>query len=378
MSSVRLLHLADLHLDAPLGGFGRLAERRRARVLEAFRALPELAAAESAQAVLIAGDLFDGPRPADSAVAAVRETVRRLLEAEIPVFAVPGNHDAASLNPTLYEEALGEAAVFTEASFGDPVTVGLGETELHVYGIAHDPAERPEPLATFERSSRAGLHVALLHGAVPGAPHWEGGHALRLPIEELSRLEVDYIALGDYHRFRPPEEFESATGPIPACYPGSFAAVDLSETGPKGVAVVELSGSEAPRVRLVSAGVPEVVRLDDFDVTPYASETEVADALGDRVPEGVVPLVRLTGEPAFPLDPEPVRIRLEERFGHAAVEDDTRFFDSDRLADLAREKTIAGHVARLGLLRIEETADPEARRTAERGLRVALRAMEVR
>jgi len=36
----RLLHLADVHLDAPLGGFGRDADRRRGEVLDAFRALP--------------------------------------------------------------------------------------------------------------------------------------------------------------------------------------------------------------------------------------------------------------------------------------------------------------------------------------------------
>lgn len=370
----RLLHLADLHLGAPFGGFGELAEERARRVLDAFRGLPDLAVREEVHAVLVAGDLFDGPRPGDATVAAVQEVARRLAAAEVPLFAVPGNHDAPSLNPGLYEEALRDAVVFLRPAFGAPASVETGGGPIHVYGVAYDPAEQPDPLATFRRADLDGLHVALLHGAVQGAPHWEGGTALRLRSERLATLEVDYLALGDLHRHRPPEAFPAG---VPACYPGSFAAVTLAESGPHGAVVVEVAPGEPPEVRLVESGVPPVVHLDAIDVTSLADEAAIAGAIGERLPAEAVPVIRLTGEPVFPLDPERVRVRLAERYGCAAVEDATRYYDSARLGALARQKTVAGHVARLGLERTRETEDDEARRVAQEGLRIALRALGV-
>lgn len=372
---IRLLHVADVHLGAPLGGFGGLAEERARAVLDAFRRLPEVAAREEVDAALFAGDLFDGPRPSDVVLAAVEEVVRRLEAAGIATFAVPGNHDAPSLGPGLYERAFREGATFLEPAFGPPVTVGSGEEALHVYGIAYDPAEEPDPLATYRRSEAEGFHVVLVHGAVQEAPHWTRGGSLRLPPERLAELDADYLALGDYHRFRPPDSF---AGGAPACYPGSFAAVDLTETGPRGPAVVELEGGSPPRIRRLESGVPSVVRIDGLDVTSLPDEGAVVDAAAEALPDEAVPVVQLTGEPAFPLDAEAVRRRLAERYGCADVEDETRFYGSARLAELARRKTVAGHVARLGLAAAAEAGDESRRRVAEEGLRVALRALGVR
>jgi DNA repair exonuclease SbcCD nuclease subunit len=372
----RLLHLADVHLDAPLGGFRREANARRRELLDAFRRLPDLASEGAVHVVLIAGDLFDGPQPAESTIIAVRETVRRLVENGIPVLAVPGNHDAHALNPTLYEEALPGATAFNAPRF-ESITLQAGETPVHVYGVAYDAAEEPDPLSTFEKVAGEGFHVALVHGAVPGAPHWEGGTALRLPIEGLAALDVDYIALGDHHRFRPPSEFSHEGKSLPACYAGSFAAVDLSELGPKGYVLIDLVEGHEPAIDFRSSGVREVHRTEPFDVTPFDSETAAADALGDQLVDSIVPVTTLIGEPSFPLDADLIRAALDERFGCSVVVDQTRFFDAARLEELASENTIAGHVARLGLERIESAATDEARAGFEQGLRIALRLMEI-
>ncbi len=370
----RLLHLADVHLDARFGGFGREADARRREVLDAFRELPVTAREHGAEAVLIAGDLFDRPRPSEATVIAVRETVRRLQDDGIPVAAVPGNHDAVALNAALYEDALAGAAAFTSPRFGPPATLRCGDVPVHVYGFAYDAAEEPDPLSTFEKAEAPGFHVVLLHGAVPGAPHWEGGSALRLPLERLAALEADYLALGDYHRFRPPSEFGDG---LPACYPGSFAAVDLSEVGPKGPVLVALEEGVPPDVQPLSGGARPVVRADPIDVTSFQSESEIAEAIGERVTEIGFPVVRLEGEPTFPFEADDVRARLEERFGCAAVEDATRFFDEARLSEIAAENTVAGHVARLGLEAAASATSEEGREAAEQGLKIALRVMEV-
>lgn len=369
----RLLHVADVHLDAPLGGFGREADARRAETLDAFRALPDTAEEQRVDAVLIAGDLFDRPRPSEATIIAVRETVRRLAEREIPLFAVPGNHDARALNPGLYPGALAGATAFAAPRFGSPARVALEGPDLLVYGVAYDAAEEADPLSTFRRLDDAeALHVVLLHGSIPGAPHWEGGSSLSLPLDRLAALEADYVALGDLHRFRGPEELEG----LPAAYPGSFAAVDFTETGLHGALLVDLEPGAAPGIRRLGSGVREVADPVRVDVSGCADDREVADAVFALVGDDAFPVVTLEGEPVYPLDPDAVGTMLEERAGAAMLRDESRFFAADRLAELARRNTIVGHVARLGLREIEGSS-AEERAAIEQGLRIALRVMEV-
>lgn len=404
---MRLLHLADVHLDAGYSAFGDLAEARRGAVLEAFKGLPEVAVEEKVHAVLIAGDLFDGPQPELEVVAAVRETLRRLVDACLPVFLVPGNHDSSSLRLHPYRDLAKAPRVTVQArrtpgrrperewfvrddtgkrlaekhqiyilarpTFGDPVTVETDEGPLHIYGLAYDRAESEAPLDDFHRSDGDGVHVVVLHGAVQDAPHWRGSpNSLRLTTQALRALDVDYIALGDFHGFRPPESL----GGAPACYPGSFAATDLTESGPRGFVVVELEPGSAPRVEQRDAGVAPVVDLGECDVAGSANEVEIAAALAEGVPDGAIPVVRLIGEPDFPLDADRVATELRARFGHAAVTDATTYFAVPYLDELAEADTIAGHVVRLGRRRIEAAPDEEARLAAQRALRISLRALE--
>lgn len=372
---IRLLHLSDAHLGAAYSGFEPVAEARRAEVLEAFRALPEVAEDHGVHAVVVCGDLFDGPKPNERIVAAVREVSRRLQEAGRPIFAVPGNHDSISLDPALYASALPGAHLFTEPVFAEPAVADTEAGPLTVYGVAYDRARENDPLSSFRRADTPGPHIALLHGAVPDAPHWGEPSSLSLPTDRLAGLDADYVALGDYHRFRPPEEFGAG---LRACYAGSFAAVDISEEGPRGFVVADVEIDAAPRVRHISSGVREVIRLGDLDVGGCLDEVAVAELLRERAPEGSIPVARLVGEPAFPLDADLVRFDLEERYGCVRLEDATRFYASTRLAEIAQEPTVAGHVARLGLRRVGESDTTQERIQAERALRIALRSLGVR
>jgi DNA repair exonuclease SbcCD nuclease subunit len=229
-------------------------------------------------------------------------------------------------------------------------------------------------LSTFRRADdERGFHVLLLHGSIPGAPHWEGGSSLPLPLDRLSSLGADYLALGDLHRFRGPAELDG----LPAAYPGSFAAVDFTETGVHGPLLVELARGGAPRIRRLPSGVREVGEPVRVDVSACADDRDVADAVFRLCAPDAYPVVTLEGEPGYPLDPDAVLAMLEERAGAAALRDESRFFDSRRLSEIARQSTIAGHVARLGLRRIEAAAGEAERKALEQGLRIALRVMEV-
>jgi DNA repair exonuclease SbcCD nuclease subunit len=373
---IRLLHIADVHLGASMSSFGDAAEARRRRLLDAFRELPEIARREGAHAVLVAGDLFDRPEPERETTAAVAEAFARLAENGRPVFVVPGNHDSSTLHHHPYSEPLGGARIFLGAAF-ERHSVETPGGPLHVYGLAYDLGREDAPLSTYERADLPGIHVVLLHGSAEFSPHWKiGRNALRLPLDALAGLECDYVALGDYHAFRPPERFGGEPPPR-ACYPGSFAALDLSEMGPRGYVVVELEAGSPPRVAHRVSTVPLLQDVGDVDVGGAIDHDGVMRRIAERVAAGSLPVVRLVGVPDFALDPDTLAHRLEERYGFAHVTDASTFYASTRLDRIAEDDTVAGHVVRLGRHRIEAAPDDGEVAIAERALRIALRALEV-
>lgn len=372
---IRLLHISDVHLGAPLSGFGSAAAERRLSVREAFRRLPDRAAEWSVDAVVVAGDLFDSASPDHADVDVAREVLRQLADdGRRPVVAIPGNHDPA-LSPDSPWHSMPESVTTVVAPrFGSPVTVETGDATLHVHAVAFDPAHEPSPLSSFHRGELAGVHVALVHASTVDNPDWTGGRGLRVTTADLAGIEADYIALGDHHAFRAPDGFAGA----PACYPGSFAAVAIDEVGPRGCVVVELEPGAPPRVRHEGSGVPSLVALGSLDVSDLEGDLEVADRIGSLMPAGPpgYPVAVVAGEPPFPLDAVRVREALTERFGFAVIGDETRFIDSAHVAALAARPTIAGHVARLGRERVETLRGTAEEAVAERALRLALRAME--
>jgi len=402
---MRLIHVADVHLDASYSGFGRLAAERADEVVAAFRRMPDIAAEARADAVMIAGDLFDGPHTRPSTVTAVRETLRQFVDLCVPVFLVPGNHDAMTLKLNPYRELArggrvilqngqdaGErpwplrdeqgrqlaekhrAYLLARPTMGEPVTVQTGAGPLHVYGAAYDSAEAEDPLATFRRDPGPGVHVALLHAYVRGARRAAPArNALTVELEALKRIPVDYVALGDQHDTMPPERFDG----VPACYPGSFAATDPRETGPRGYLLVDLEPGGPPRVEHRDSGVRPAIEAV-VDVSSCSDDEAVAASATNLVPATSVPVVRLEGEASFPLDADAIRASLMERFGHAVVTDGTRYYPPDRLEELAAADTVAGHVVRLGRERVARAVAGYDRAIAEHALRTALRTLGVR
>ena len=373
---LRLLHLADVHLGASMSSFGDAAEARRRSLLDAFRRLPEVARREEVHAVLVAGDLFDRPEPESEVRAAVAETFARLAADGRPVFLVPGNHDSSTLHRHPYSEPLGGARVFLGPAF-ERHSVETAAGPLHVYGLAYDMGREDAPLSTFARADLPGVHVVLLHGSADFSPHWRiGRNALRLPLDALAALGCDYLALGDYHGFRPPERFGGEPHP-PACYPGSFAALDLTETGPRGWVIAELEVGLPPRVSHRASPVPALQELGDVDVGAAADHDEVMRRIAERADAGAYPVARLVGVPDFALDADFLTHRLSERYGFARLTDASTFYPSGRLDRIADDDTVAGHMVRLARRRLDAEPDPAEKAIAERALRIALRALEV-
>jgi len=87
---MRFLHIADLHIGKIVNGFSLLEDQRFA-----LENVLQLAASHEADALLLAGDLYDKTAPSAEAVALLDWFLTQTAEADLPCFAIPGNHDSA-------------------------------------------------------------------------------------------------------------------------------------------------------------------------------------------------------------------------------------------------------------------------------------------
>ena len=98
MTSFRFLHCSDLHIDSPFKGLSlmqpSLAEKLRNSTYQAFQNIVKLALQEEVEAVLIAGDIYDGSDRSLQAQLKFRRELQKLSEAGIDTFIVHGNHDS--------------------------------------------------------------------------------------------------------------------------------------------------------------------------------------------------------------------------------------------------------------------------------------------
>ena len=96
----RFVHAADIHLDSPLRSLAlrdpALADLIGNATRRAFVAIIDLCLAEQVDALLLAGDLYDGEQTSMKTAGFLAAQLRRLHEAGIKVFMIRGNHDALS------------------------------------------------------------------------------------------------------------------------------------------------------------------------------------------------------------------------------------------------------------------------------------------
>lgn len=283
---VRLLHLADLHLDSAYGGREATRARLRTATMEALRAAARYAVDERLDAVLIAGDAFDDDRLGYEARAALRGEVARLVRAGIDVVYVTGNHDPGArgqraaglgLDRSGGPGARRHGGQLVVALDGTPVAATLsknGRPYLHVAAAGHVNAAVTDDLAArLVRPPRGdGLPaVAVLHTQVASA-RGADGHAPYAPSSPATLRDAgfDYWALGHVHvRGRAAME-------APAWYAGNLVGRNAKESGPKGGLLVELDGDGLVHEPELVPFAPVEHRTLDLEGGPIGDPESVA------------------------------------------------------------------------------------------------------
>lgn len=298
------VHAADLHLDTPFEGLGRinpaLGERLRDASLDAFDDLVRLTIERKAEFLVLAGDVYDGADRGVRAQLRFLRGLKRLAFEGIRVFIVHGNHDPLD----------GWSAIRT---WPPNVTLfGAGGVESYpleqegrrlatVYGMSYPRRDVTENLALrFARDPAPGIHIGLLHCAVGPV----GDHARYSPctIDDLRRAGMDYWALGHVHDRRVLLEHDPWV-----VYPGNLQgrSTKPSEQGPKGAVIVHVNDSSVERVEFVPCDRARFVDVG-VDVSGVSTLPDVEAACLDALSKvqleqpGVelIARIRLTGRSA--------------------------------------------------------------------------------
>lgn len=273
VSTMRLVHAADIHLDSPLRGLSRLEDDQLAATLRqatrrALENLVQLVLDEQAQALVIAGDVYDGDWQDYATGRFFAEQMGVLADHNVPVYLAAGNHDAQSE----ITRALVLPPNVTVLPTAAPATVVVDDLGLAVHGQGFPTRAVTDNLALSYPDPVPGLvNVGILHTAVDGAE----GHAPYAPCtpDDLTRVGYDYFALGHVHSRKVVTDGEHV-----AAFSGNLQGRHPRETGPKGALVVDVEPAGGAQLRHVALDVARWAQVR-VDVSGRLSMDDVADAV---------------------------------------------------------------------------------------------------
>ena len=239
---MRIIHTSDVHLDACFSASGMPASfgnRRRQSLRDGFHAIIERAGAWPANAVLIAGDLFEHDRVS-------RDTVQFLISEfksipSIPVFIAPGNHDPyLPSSPYATENWPQNVFIFTKPEWAG-FAIGDGEMTVHGFGFdAPRPSHNPFGELFIGEDRREAIHVAVAHGSERGHQPPDKDEYAAFDAKDAAVAGLDYLALGHFHSVTPIEgAFETKV-----YYSGSPEGLSLREAGMHHFLEVEIEKGE--------------------------------------------------------------------------------------------------------------------------------------
>ncbi len=276
--SFSFIHAADLHLDSPLIGLSARDEHLGDAFAKASRqALDNLvdgAIAHRVAFVVISGDVYDGDWRDFSTGLTFSRAAARLAKADIPLFLIHGNHDAASaISPRL--KLPDQTRVLSPHR---PETIDLPALGVAIHGqsfwqrVVNDNLAQNYPPPRPDR-----FNIGLLHTACEG----RAGHDPYAPctVEQLVNHGYQYWALGHVHRR---EILHSHPHVV---FAGNLQGRHVREIGPKGATLVRVAEGQVVGLTplILDAARWAVVTVDaaaaqDLDELWSAVGNRLADA----------------------------------------------------------------------------------------------------
>ncbi|TCL60631.1 exodeoxyribonuclease I subunit D [Kineothrix alysoides] len=304
---MRFLHTGDLHLGKTVNDFSMIADQKY--ILEQ---ITDMVKKEAAEALVIAGDVYDRAIPPAEAVTLLNDFLTQMVQLGVTVLMISGNHDSPE-RVSFAEEILKEKGVYIAGiykdglkkipffdEYGEVTFVLLPFIKPAVIGTRTN-GEAVEKLLAAEEKKEGTRRVLVSHFFVTDCgrePELSDGETT-IHVGGLDNVEAslfngfDYVALGHIHK---PQRI----GERQIYYAGAPLAYSFSEAGrQKTVNLVEIKGEgditvkqlpltplhEMRKIRgrmeeLMADEVAEAADRFDYIQAQLANEEELIDPIG--------------------------------------------------------------------------------------------------
>lgn len=264
----RFLHTADVHLDSPLRSLAmrspELAELVGDATRQAFVTTVDICVDEQVNALVIAGDLFDGDQTSMKTARFLAGQLARLHQASVKVLKIRGNHDNLS---RISKQLVYPDNVTVFGGRAQPVVHRAGGSDVVFHGLSFTSAKAPESLLPKYGGPQEGVvNIGIMHTSLGGAV----GHDVYAPasLSDMDAHGFDYWALGHVHAR------SVAVGRSTVVMPGMPQGRDIGEAGPKSVTLVTVRDDRTIEIAERPTAVARFERLK-VDVSGAMEWTEV-------------------------------------------------------------------------------------------------------
>lgn len=253
----RFVHSADIHLDSPLKSLAlrnpALASVVGLATRRAFERLVDICLEEEVNALVLAGDLYDGDQTSMKTARFLAEQVGRLHQAGIRVFIIRGNHDAMS---GITQELLFPDSVKVFGTSAETVAVHLppGHFPIVFHGLSFARPQAPQGLLEhYHAPIRGAVNIGIMHTSLGGVE----GHDVYAPcsLQELQGSGFTYWALGHIHKR------SIVCGDTTVVMPGMPQGRDINESGAKSVTLVTIGDDRSVTVEERLTSIAQFERL---------------------------------------------------------------------------------------------------------------------
>ncbi|WP_338211653.1 metallophosphoesterase family protein [Lactobacillus juensis] len=228
---MKFIHFADAHLDSPFLGLSFLPSESFKQIqnapMQSLTKIVDLALKEKVDLVLIAGDTFDSFKPTPSVQIFFAHEIERLVNAQIQVIMILGNHDHMAKEDLL----VAESPYFKLLGNGEKVETVSYKTkngfEYDVSGFSYLANHITDDMAAQFPAKSNRYTFGIMHAQERTGASAQNVYA-PFSLSELQNLNYNYFALGHIHL----RQVLSETPLI--VYPGNIQGRHINETGPKG------------------------------------------------------------------------------------------------------------------------------------------------
>ncbi len=277
MKSVKFLHCADVHLDAPFTSLASYekAQLRQRDLKEVFKRIIDAARDENVDMLLVSGDLYEHNYIKKSTIELINDAFNSIRH--IKVFIAPGNHDPY-IPGCYYEKFKWSDNVYILA--GESSCVKLHDMGVCIYGAGFGGFYEEQPLISGIGPVDEGcINILLTHGTVD--MNFKASVYNPMSGHDLAALNMDYIALGHFHN-----RMENIGGHGLVYNPGSPEALGFDEPGEHGAFVGSIcKGNEKSSkldLRFLTLG-KRFYEQKDINISGCYSEQQVISKIEDAI-----------------------------------------------------------------------------------------------